>query len=29
MSAGRVTGEIPIAEASQETLMHYMTQEKE
>jgi putative multiple sugar transport system ATP-binding protein len=29
LSAGRITGEMPIAEASQETLMHYMTQEKE
>jgi putative multiple sugar transport system ATP-binding protein len=29
LSAGQVTGEVPIAEASQETLMHYMTQEKE
>jgi putative multiple sugar transport system ATP-binding protein len=29
LSAGHVTGEVPIAEASQETLMHYMTQEKE
>lgn len=29
LSAGRITGEVPIAEASQETLMHYMTQEKE
>jgi putative multiple sugar transport system ATP-binding protein len=29
LSAGRITGEVPIAEASQETLMHYMTKEKE
>jgi putative multiple sugar transport system ATP-binding protein len=29
LSAGHVTGEVPIAEASQETLMHYMTKEKE
>jgi putative multiple sugar transport system ATP-binding protein len=29
LSAGHITGEVPIAEASQETLMHYMTQEKE
>jgi putative multiple sugar transport system ATP-binding protein len=29
LSAGHVTGEVPIEEASQETLMHYMTQEKE
>jgi putative multiple sugar transport system ATP-binding protein len=29
LSAGRITGEVPIAEATQETLMHYMTQEKE
>ncbi|MFF2030419.1 multiple monosaccharide ABC transporter ATP-binding protein [Arthrobacter sp. NPDC058192] len=29
LSAGHVTGEVPIAEASQESLMHYMTQEKE
>src|SRR6476659_4222881 len=29
LSAGHITGEVPIAEASQETLMHYMTKEKE
>ena len=29
MSAGRITGEVPIAEASQEVLMQYMTKEKE
>lgn len=29
LSAGHITGEVPIADASQETLMHYMTQEKE
>jgi putative multiple sugar transport system ATP-binding protein len=29
LSAGHVTGEVPIAEATQETLMHFMTQEKE
>ena len=29
LSAGHVTAEVPISEASQETLMHYMTQEKE
>jgi putative multiple sugar transport system ATP-binding protein len=29
LSAGHVTGEVPIAEASQESLMHYMTKEKE
>jgi putative multiple sugar transport system ATP-binding protein len=29
LSAGHVTGEVPIAEASQEALMHYMTLEKE
>jgi putative multiple sugar transport system ATP-binding protein len=29
LSAGHVTGEVPIADASQETLMHYMTKEKE
>ena len=29
LSAGHVTGEVPIAEATQESLMHYMTQEKE
>jgi putative multiple sugar transport system ATP-binding protein len=29
LSAGHVTGEVPIAEATQETLMHYMTKEKE
>jgi putative multiple sugar transport system ATP-binding protein len=29
LSAGHVTGELPIAEASQETLMHYMTKERD
>ena len=29
LSAGHVTGEVPIAEATQEKLMHYMTKEKE
>jgi putative multiple sugar transport system ATP-binding protein len=29
MSAGRLTGEVPIEEASQEVLMQYMTKEKE
>jgi putative multiple sugar transport system ATP-binding protein len=29
LSAGHVTGEVPIAQATQETLMHFMTQEKE
>jgi putative multiple sugar transport system ATP-binding protein len=29
LSAGHVTGEVPIAEATQESLMHFMTQEKE
>ncbi|WP_077489054.1 multiple monosaccharide ABC transporter ATP-binding protein [Sinomonas mesophila] len=29
LAAGRVTGEVPIEQATQETLMHYMTQEKE
>jgi putative multiple sugar transport system ATP-binding protein len=29
LSAGHVTGEVPIAEASQETLMRYMTKERE
>jgi putative multiple sugar transport system ATP-binding protein len=29
MSAGRITGEVPIEEANQEMLMQYMTKEKE
>jgi putative multiple sugar transport system ATP-binding protein len=29
LAAGHITGEVPIAEATQETLMHYMTKEKE
>ncbi|MEH0110258.1 multiple monosaccharide ABC transporter ATP-binding protein [Tersicoccus sp. MR15.9] len=29
LADGRVTGEVPIAEATQETLMHHMTREKE
>lgn len=29
LSAGHITGEVPIAEATQESLMHFMTQEKE
>jgi putative multiple sugar transport system ATP-binding protein len=29
MSAGRLTGEVPVEEASQEVLMQYMTKEKE
>jgi putative multiple sugar transport system ATP-binding protein len=29
MAAGRLTGEVPIAEASQELLMHLMTKERE
>jgi putative multiple sugar transport system ATP-binding protein len=29
LSAGHITGEVPIADASQETLMHLMTKEKE
>jgi putative multiple sugar transport system ATP-binding protein len=29
MSAGRITGEVPIEEANQEVLMQYMTKEKE
>ncbi|TDO91513.1 multiple monosaccharide ABC transporter ATP-binding protein [Enemella evansiae] len=29
MSAGRITGELPVAEATQERLMQYMTREKE
>jgi len=29
MAAGRITGDVPIAEASQEVLMHHMTKERE
>ena len=29
MAAGRLTGEVPIADASQESLMHLMTKERE
>jgi putative multiple sugar transport system ATP-binding protein len=29
MSAGRITGEVPISEANQEVLMQYMTKEKD
>ncbi|PYF99320.1 monosaccharide ABC transporter ATP-binding protein, CUT2 family [Georgenia satyanarayanai] len=29
MSAGRITGELPRGEANQESLMHYMTMDKE
>ncbi len=29
LSAGRITGQLPIAEATPESLMSYMTKEKE